>query len=167
MKKFFLVVLISLGVFACSETEPEKYTGQEMNFDLSKASDYDFSGRLTVKELAGGQLEFTLKLNGPQADSEYSYPAHLHFGSYDQEDAAIAYMLNPVSAKTLESVTLMGKLSDGTSLNFEGMRLFDGHVKVHLASEGPDYQVILVAGNVGANPAAFDPGNMAICGNSF
>lgn len=167
MKKLFLSVLMALGIMACSETEPEQYTGQELSYDLFKASDYDFTGRLTVKELVGGQLEFNLRLNGPKATSDYSYPAHFHFGSYDQADAAIAYMLSPVSAKSLESVTVLGKLSDGTTLSFEEMKFFDGHIKVHLAGEGPDYQVILVAGNVGGNLSEFNPEDLAICGNRF
>lgn len=167
MKKLFLIALMSFGWIACSETEPEKYTGRELNYDLFKSSEYDFTGNLKVRELQGGALEFNLKLNGAKANSDYSYPAHLHFGGYDQPNAPIAFMLNPVSARTLESSTILEKLSDGTNLNFEGMKLFDGHVKVHLASEGPDYQVILVAGNVGGNSTAFNPGELAICGDNF
>ncbi|WP_026952668.1 hypothetical protein [Algoriphagus mannitolivorans] len=167
MKKIFAIALVAFGLLACSETEPEKYTGQELNFELYKSSDYNFSGVLNVRELLGGQLEFNLKLDGTKANSDYEYPAHLHFGGYDQADAPIAFLLRPVSAKTLESSTILGKLSDGTKLGFEEMKLFDGHVKIHLANEGPDYQVVLVAGNVGKNPAEFIPENMAICGNNF
>jgi hypothetical protein len=50
------------------------------------------------------------------------------------------------------------------------MKSFDGHVKIHLANEGPDYEVILVAGNVGGNFNAelgFDPTKLAICGKSY
>ncbi|TDQ19191.1 hypothetical protein DFQ04_1008 [Algoriphagus boseongensis] len=167
MKKLFFIAIVLLGISSCSETEPDQYTGRELNFELFKSSDYDFTGTMNVKELVAGGLELTLRMNGVKANSDYSYPAHLHFGSYDQADAPIAFMLNPVSAKTLESNTILGKLSDGSQLDFEAMRMFDGHVKIHLANEGPDYQVILVAGNVGANPSAFNPDDLAICGKGF
>jgi hypothetical protein len=167
MKKLLLVWIVLLSLGACSESEPEKYTGRELAYQLFKSSEYDFTGNLLVKELTGGWLEFNLKLNGAKSTVDYQYPAHLHFGTYDQADTPIAYMLNPVSAKSLESVTGLGKLSNGTQLDFEAMRLFNGHVKIHLASDGPDYKVILVSGNVGGNSTAFDPQRIAICGNEF
>ena len=167
MKKLFIIALISIGLMACSETEPEKYTGRELNYELFKSSEFDFSGTLKVRELQEGSLEFFIKLNGSKANSDNAYPAHLHFGSYDQANAPIAFMLNPVSARSLESLTILKTLSDGTELTFEGVKLFEGHLKIHLANEGPDYQVILVAGNVGGNSTAFSLEKMAMCGDSF
>ncbi len=170
MKKLFLAFLIVVGLGACTEDEPELYTGQQLEFDLFKSSDYDYNGTLTVKELRDGKLEFDIQLEGAKSSTEYDFPAHLHFGGYDQAEAPIAFMLNPVSSKSLLSNTVLGSLSDGTNLTFEQMKTFDGHVKIHLASEGPDYSVILVAGNVGANFSAevgFDAAKMAVCGNNF
>lgn len=170
MKKLIIALIVVVGLGACSEHELDRYTGQQLEYGLFKASDYDYSGVLTVRELTDGQLEFDIQLEGPRSSNEYSYPAHLHFGGYDQADAPMAYMLNPVSAKDLKSTTVLGTLSDGTRLAFEAMKTFDGHVKIHLANEGPDYSVILVAGNVGSNLVSgvgFDPARIAICGNSF
>lgn len=168
MKKLLLVLIAALSFWSCDQQEDEKYTGEQLEFQLFQSSDYDFRGNLLVRELTGGSLELTLKMDGPKSSIDYTYPAHLHFGSYDQADTPIAFLLNPVSARTLESVTVLGALSDGSKLNFEAMRLFDGHIKVHLANEGPDYGVILAAGNVGANPTAnFDREKMAICENEF
>ena len=80
----------------------------------------------------------------------------------------LAFLLNSIPAKTLQSVTEIGQLSDGTTLDFERMRSFDGHVKIHLANEGPDYEVILVAGNVGPKSMlGFDREQLSICGNSY
>lgn len=170
MKKLILGLLVVFGLGACTEDEPERYTGQQLEFDLFKSSDYDYNGTLTVKELRDGKLEFDVQLAGAKSSTEYSFPAHLHFGGYDQADAPIAFMLHPVSSKSLLSSTVLGSLSDGTNLTFEQMKTFDGHVKIHLANEGPDYTVILVAGNVGGNFNAelgFDPSKIAICGNGF
>ncbi|GAA0881388.1 hypothetical protein GCM10009119_43580 [Algoriphagus jejuensis] len=170
MKKLFLAFLIVAGLGACTEDEPDLYTGQQMEFDLFKSSDFDYNGALTVKELRDGKMEFEIQLEGAKSATEIKFPAHLHFGGYDQADAPIAFMLNPVSSKDLKSSTVLGTLSDGINLTFEQMKTFDGHVKIHLANEGPDYTVILVAGNVGANfsdEVGFDPAKMAICGKSF
>jgi hypothetical protein len=168
MKKLFLILIVALSFGACSETEESKYTGNQVDFKLFQSSTYDFKGNLTVRELVGGSLELTLRMDGAKTNTEYSYPAHLHFGSYDQQDSPIAFLLNPVSARNLESVTILGTLSDGAQLNFESMRSFDGHVKIHLANEGPDYGVILVAGNVGPkSELGFEIEQMAVCGNNY
>ena len=170
MKKLLFALIVSVGLASCSDQQPNRYSGNQLEFKLFQSSTFDFQGNLEVRELTGGNLEFTLKMNGAKSNAGYSYPAHLHFGSYDEADTPIAHLLNPVSAQNLESVTVLGDLSDGTRLSFEQMKSFDGHVKIHLANEGPDYGVILVAGNVGANfnaESGFDPSKIAICGKGF
>lgn len=170
MKKLLLALIVSVGLASCTEQEPDLYSGQQLEFRLFKSSDFEYNGTLRVKELRDGNLEFEIQLDGAKANSGYSFPAHLHFGGYDQADAPIAYLLNPVSAADLESSTVLGRLSDGSKLTFDQMKTFDGHVKIHLANEGPDYGVILVAGNVGSNfnpELGFDPSKIAICGKDF
>jgi hypothetical protein len=170
MRKLFLAFMIVAGLGACTEEEPNLYSGRQLEFELFKSSNYDYTGILTVKELADGKLDLDIQLEGAKSSTEYNFPAHLHFGSYDQPDAPIAFMLNPVSSKSLLSSTVLGSLSDGSNLTFEQMKTFDGHVKIHLASEGPDYEVILVAGDIGGNLSAgvgFDVSKIAVCGRSF
>lgn len=170
MKKLLFALIVSVGLASCSDQEPNRYSGNQLEFELFQSSTFDFKGNLEVRELTSGSLEFTLRMDGAKSNSEYAYPAHLHFGGYDQKDSPIAHLLTPVSAKNLESVTVIGSLSDGSQLTFDQMEIFNGHVKIHLANEGPDYGVILVTGNVGANVNSeedFDPLKMAICGKSF
>jgi len=168
MKKLLLVALAAFSFFSCSESEDKKYTGEQLEFELFQSSTYDFRGNLLVRELINGNLELTLKMNGAKTYSDYTYPAHLHFGSYDQADSPIAFLLNPVSARDLESVTVLGALSDGKTLDFDAMKSFNGHIKIHLASDGPDYGVILAAGNVGPKSTAkFEAEKLAVCGNEF
>jgi hypothetical protein len=61
----------------------------------------------------------------------------------------MAAMLNPVSILDLKSQTEISQLGNGKKITWNDFLEFEGHIKVHLASEGPDYHVILVAGNVG------------------
>lgn len=169
MKKLLLGLLILVGFGSCSEQEPDVYTGEKIEFELFKSSDFDFNGTLLVQELMTGDVEFTIQLEGAKS-ANISYPAHLHFGGYDMADAPIAQLLTPVSGADLKSVTVLNTLSDGSEVSFDQIKTFDGHVKIHLANEGPDYDVILVAGNVGGNFNAelgFDPTKMAVCGKSY
>lgn len=170
MKKLILGLMITAGLWSCSDTEPDIYTGEKIEFELFKSSDFDFNGTLLIQELRTGDVEFTIQLEGPKSTSPISYPAHLHFGGYDAADAPIAQVLDPVSGTNLNSVTALNTLSDGSKVSFDQIKNFDGHVKIHLANEGPDYNTILVAGNVGSNfdpELGFDPSKIAVCGKSF
>jgi hypothetical protein len=172
MKKLLFGFLISIGLASCKVIdEPIDYTGRELKYTLHQTSEFDYTGIITIREYPNKELELDIQLNWEGSrNSSINFPAHLHFGSYDTPDAPMAFMLNPVNSMSLRSATRIEELSDGSRLDFESFQNFDGHVKVHLASEGPDYKVILVAGNVGANfnsESGFDPSKIAVCGKSF
>lgn len=155
MKKLLTLInllLFSIFFFACDRNIDEDYTNNQRDYKLFQGSDFDYKGILVVKELTSGQLEINLELEGVKQSNPYFFPAHLHFGSYDSPDSPIAFMLNPVDIRDLKSQTLLGTLSNGESLTFDQFKRFDGHIKVHLAENGPDYTVILAVGNVGSNP---------------
>ncbi|MGY6560339.1 MAG: hypothetical protein ACXIT9_13765 [Nitritalea sp.] len=127
---------------------------------------FAFDGTFTVRELEDGTLTLDLRMNGPKGDASVAFPAHLHFGSYNEVDADIAFLLTPVNSETLRSETVLGSLSNGKTLTFADFQNFDGHIKVHLADSGPEYEQILVAGNVGRNdtsPEAFDATAITVC----
>lgn len=170
MKNLIFGLLLFSVFGSCTDSDPEIYAGQRLDFDLFKSSDFEYTGTLTVQELTDKSLEFTLLLQGVSSTSLVEYPAHLHFGGYDQVDAPIAAILNSVPAKGLKSVTILDQISNGNKLDFDAIRNFNGHIKVHLAADGPDYEVILVAGNIGSvvlDQSEFDRGKIAVCGKSF
>ncbi|PZX49642.1 hypothetical protein [Algoriphagus chordae] len=170
MRKIFVYFIVLISVWSCNDTDPEVYTGQKLEYQLYKASEYDYTGEVTIRELTDGNLELSLQLVGAKTNSATSYPAHLHYGDYTDPEAPMALMLSPVNGSTLQSKTVLGPLMDGTMLSFEDIQTFDGHVKVHLASEGPDYKVILVTGNVGSNEddnIAFDASKITSCSPDF
>ncbi|MBN3582386.1 hypothetical protein JYB64_08300 [Algoriphagus aestuarii] len=171
MKKLLLACLISFGFMSCKDVinEPLDYLNK-VSYVLNKASDYEYSGVLQVGELPNGELELEIRLYGAAGSQNINFPAHLHFGSYDTPDAEMAAMLTSVNGNTLTSRTILPQLADGTKLTFEDFKSFDGHIKVHLASEGPDYKVILVAGNVGSNAdllQSFNPEKITICSDTY
>ncbi|PRY90432.1 hypothetical protein [Mongoliibacter ruber] len=171
MKKLLYPFIISLFLISCNEDKGDPlYTGSEIEYMLHQSSDFDYSGKLIVRELTGGELELSIELDGTKSDDVYFFTAHLHFGAYDDVDAPIAHLLDPIDIRSLKSTTVLGVLSDQTTLTLEDFKTFDGHVKVHLADSGPDYETILVAGNVGLNdnsPVSFDREKMTICSPYF
>jgi hypothetical protein len=166
MKKLAILFLGLLVFVSCQEKEDSMYTGNEISYNLYQGSDFDYTGKVNAREMVSGEIEITVELIGKKETSDYYFPAHLHFGSYDSQDSPIAYLLNAVDLRDLKSVTILGQLSDGRKLSFDEFKSFDGHVKVHLADSGPEYQVILTAGNIGKNdnsPQAFKVENMTMC----
>ncbi len=170
MRLLILNIFVLIAMTGCTESEPSRYTGNRVEYALFQSSDFSYSGTLEVLELSSGELEFNIRLSGARGNESVSFPAHLHFGDYQQKDAQIAAMLQPVNSATLSSKTIVNQLSDGTVLNFERLKIFAGHVKIHLAAEGPEYSIILVSGNVGINSSnadTFDPTKISVCSNSF
>ncbi|WP_194775750.1 hypothetical protein [Pararhodonellum marinum] len=167
MKNLLIIVFVGVIFLGCSDPEEEKYTANSVEFPLMKATElFDYSGTMIIKELVSGKVEITIQLEGNRSEQPYFFPTHLHFGNYQSSDAPIAYLLNPVNNYNLESVTVLEKLSNGTELGFDEIKNWDGHVKIHLASDGPDYSVILVAGNIGSNFKAgeqLDLNAMTLC----
>jgi hypothetical protein len=165
MKKSFLITPFLLLIFGCATDNLDKEVAS-ISYELHQSSDFNFEGKATFNQLNNSTVELLIQLTGERSDLPYYYSAHLHFGSLDSVDAGIAHHLNPVDSRTLQSRTILGTLSDGSRLAFNDIENFDGHIKVHLADQGPDYQVILVSGNIGTNDnslAAFNTANIEIC----
>jgi len=164
--KYFLLVLLSPMVFMACDSDPDPDpVANSLRFELFQSSDFEYSGILEIVELKDGNLQLNISLTGASAPG-VSFPAHLHFGAYDSPVAEIAYMLNPVGGSTLESSTRLSTLTDGENLSFEDFKSFDGHIKIHLAADGPDYETILVSGNIGMNYTAgmgIDVNKITLC----
>lgn len=148
LKLTLLAGLITVMIMGCEKIEKTIYTGNEAEYELFQISfHHDYSGKAHFRELATGDLELTINLEGKAENRNYEFPAHLHHGTLDQGATDMFAMLNPVSIKTLKSVTILNE----EKIDFEKIQTFDGHIKVHLAADGPDKEVILVAGNIGRN----------------
>ena len=161
-----LLGVIILGFVSCKDEEESLYTQNEITYNLHRAAEsYDYEGSAVFRELKTGALELTITMTGNKGNDAYFFPAHLHYGPYDSPDAPMAAMLDPVDIRTLKSTTVIEKLEDGTDFTFDQLKQFDGHIKVHLAADGPDYNVILVAGNIGKNieMGSFDLNKVAVC----
>lgn len=170
MKRCLWIIGFAVLILSCDRKEDEIYTGRQKSHVLNQANiSYVYQGEVVFKERIDGGMVVNIRLNGDLGSDSYYLPTHLHFGEYNIPNAPIAAVLNPVNLKTLNSTTVLGKLSDGQNFDFDDLEKFDGHVKIHLAEDGPDYQVILAAGNIGriSDTSEFKMDEVTICSPNF
>jgi hypothetical protein len=150
MKKLIWGVLIGFGTFACQEQEAvdSKFTGNETVYALQQASDYTVSGTVTIKEKNDGSAWIEVSLSGTEGTVEH--PVHLHMGDITRPDADVAALLTPVVGMVGISETDLTQLADETTINYRALLDLNACIKVHLAASGPDRDIILVGGNIGA-----------------
>ncbi|MHA7131886.1 hypothetical protein [Algoriphagus namhaensis] len=168
MKKYLLLFALPILLFACNKDKDRNGYKNSITYELFQSSDFQYTGSLEVLELNDGRVQLDIRLNGNQAPG-VTFPAHLHFGAYDQTMAEIATILTPVTGDDLRSSTILTKLTDGSEPSFDDFLAFDGHIKIHLADAGPDYDVILVSGNVGKNhedDRGFDMSRISVCSSN-
>jgi hypothetical protein len=153
MKKVILGVFAGALLMACQENESisVETTGNEMVYPLQKASDYDISGTVSIKEKCDGSSIVVVSLTGTEGDIEH--PVHLHLGNVGEANSDVAALLNPVIGSTGQSETLLKHLSDETQVTYRQLLDLNASIKVHLAAIGPERDIILAAGNIGAASA--------------
>jgi hypothetical protein len=152
MKK--LLFLVGLGVIfiSCQETmSTSDFTGNEVTYDLQSASQYNVSGVVTMKEKRDGTTQVTVKLTGTSGDSKL--PVHLHLGDISSPGADVAALMSPVNAKTGTSETILKQLADETEVSYSDLIKLNACVKIHLSDVGPERDIILAGGNIGASMA--------------
>lgn len=153
MKSIFrLSLLVLVALVGCSDDNGlsnDEFTGNEVSYDLVQSSDFPISGTVNFMERTDGDVQVVVSLEGTSGD--IFHPVHLHFGDLTTPDADIAFLLNDLKGSEGSSVTTVAQLSDETDFTFESLESFNGSVKVHLGATGDDRNVILAAGNIGAN----------------
>jgi len=133
-------------IVAQGDIGSNELSGEEETFDLEEKDIEGISGEITFAERIDGTVLATIKLDGTPDGG--MHPAHIH-----DNDAAttgpIAVTFNPVDGNTGESRTSIRVLDDGTALNFQSLKIFDGYVNVHLSDT--DLETIVAQGNIGIN----------------
>lgn len=156
MKSLVWVLAGALLLLACQEDDRtnQEFTGNETVYSLQQASDYVVDGTVTFKEKNDGTTVVVVALSGTEGSIEH--PVHLHLGNISAPGADVAALLNPVVGKTGLSETTLKQLSNETVVTYKELIKLDACIKVHLASSGPDRDIILAGGNVGS-AAVIDP----------
>ena len=162
MKRVILGMLVGVISTACQENESVSLdtTGNEMVYPLQKASDYNISGTVTIKEKCDGSSIVEVSLTGTEGDLEH--PVHLHLGNISESGSDVAALLNPVIGSTGKSETLLKHLSDETEITYRQLIDLNACIKVHLAASGADRDIILAGGNIGVASADIAGGRAGI-----
>jgi hypothetical protein len=163
MKISPLLILIFTIFVACeSETRFDAeniYTGNARVYPLYAGSEFPFDGKVTFRERIDGLAEIDIQIKNTQGPR--FFPVHLHFNSFDITSDLAAW-LEPLSAATGSSKTLLKHLADESPITYKDLIVFDGHIKIHLES-GPMRDVILSFGNIGLNASKPIDRQVAIC----
>jgi len=150
MKKVFVLVMAML-VWGCQENESSNkandLTGNQSVYALQPGSQYAISGTVTFKEKKDGTAQVFVELTG--TDGNTLLPVHLHRGNTAVDGAAVAALLNPVTASSGISETHLTKLSDESSITYNQLITLEACIKVHLSSSGPEQDIVLAGGNIG------------------
>lgn len=152
MKNLLFLLVFSVLLISCQENvSTNDFTGNETTYDLQSASQYNISGIVTLKEKRDGTTEVVVKLAGTSGESKL--PVHLHLGDISTPGADVAALLTPVNAKTGISETVLKQLADETEISYSDLIKLNACVKIHLSDVGPERDIVLAGGNIGASMA--------------
>lgn len=147
--KWFFSFLSLLWMVSCQTTKQE-FNGKEATYALTPASSYNnISGFVNFKEKPDGVTEVKVTLKG--TEGQRKLPVHLHFGDVSTVGEEVALLLSPVDAQNGVSLTNVTRLADDAEVNFDKLIKLAACVKIHLSDVGEESNVILAAGNIGAN----------------
>ncbi len=150
MKKLLFFTGFSILLFSCQENmSTNEFTGNEVTYDLQSASEYNISGTVTLKEKRDGSTQVVVKVTGTSGESKL--PVHLHLGDITTPAADVAALLSPVNAKTGTSETILKQLADESEVSYSDLIKLNACIKVHLSDVGPERDIILAGGNIGAS----------------
>ncbi len=162
MKRFGVALLM---LAACEERElvNTDFTGNEVVYALEAGSGYAINGTATLKEKTDGSSLVVIQLSG--IDGTLEHPVHLHLGAVGTPDAEVAALLLPIIDNTGKSETVLSALADESPISYAELIQLPACIKIHLASAGPDRDVILAAGNIGTAVSVTSNGRtfIAVC----
>jgi hypothetical protein len=137
MKTIGGIVTFLCLVSACSSNENvSEFTGKQTTYALQKASQYDVSG----------------------VSGDSKYPVHLHLGDLSTIGASVAALLTPLAGQTGKSETTLTKLADETAITYSDLANLEACIKIHLSDVGPEKDIVLAAGNIGASATKSNAG---------
>jgi len=149
MKNLIGALMIIGFLSSCHESETvSEFTGNEAVYDLQQGSDFKVSGTATFKEKKDGGTLIIIELRGTEGDIQL--PVHLHMGDISTPGAEVAALLNPVVASTGKSETNFAQLANESRISYSELIKLEASIKVHLSDVGPERDIILAGGNIGA-----------------
>lgn len=148
----FLLAVLVISCTNNSSEETTEFTGNEVRMEMVPATvqGNTTSGTIVIREKTDGSVQLDITMNGVIANAVH--PVHLHFGSLEVDGDVATYLgeLREENGIGISS-TVLGRLSDNSTLSYSDFLQFDGSIKVHFEESGPLEDEILGAVNVGLN----------------
>ena len=161
MKNWIGAFALFLAFFGCQESQSvTDFTGNEVTYALQQTSSRPVSGTVTFKEKRDGSPVVLVDLQG--TDGDVKLPVHLHMGDISAPDAEIAALLNPVTGTTGRSETHLVQLADETTITYTDLIKLGASIKIHLSDIGPERDIILAGGNIGAFATKANNGRVGV-----
>ncbi len=148
MRSNALILLVFAAILfaGCSKddsNDPDNGPLESFNFSLNQVNESGVEGMVTVAENEDGTATVTIELNGSTTEE---HPAFIYHGNVTQE-TEVAITLNACTCD--KSVTEVSQLDNGTKISYDGLKAFNGNVRIHLSPE--DLETVIAAANIGVN----------------
>ena len=137
-----LFLALTLIFTSCKKDDIETVILQETVYQLITLNDSGVAGTATFTENSDGTTFILIELTGSNTSE---HPAYIRYQNFN-EGGATAIKLKDCTC--LISETTVTNLDQGTSINYDGLLKFNGHVAI-LASQS-DNTVVAVA-DIGVN----------------
>jgi len=135
-------MILTLIFTSCKKDDVDTVVLQETVYQLTTLNSSGVNGTATFTENSDGTTYILIELQGSNTSE---HPAFIRYNTYE-EGGANAITLKDCTC--LISETVVTKLDGGTSINYDGLLKFDGHVII-LASKDDDTAVAVA--NIGRN----------------
>ncbi|TKS56813.1 hypothetical protein [Mesohalobacter halotolerans] len=154
LPKLILLSIFAVFVTACSSDDDNgdgygngvSPTEKSKTYNLGSVGGSSVSGTATFIEMNDNSITVELDLDGTPDYGEH--PAHIHVNSV-AETGGVARSLTPVDGSTGKSSTNFSTLDDGSSISYDDLLDYDGHINVHLSST--DLSTIVAQVDIGGN----------------
>lgn len=137
MRKLIPMFLFSALLWSCSDDDDaiiDNGPGESKEFAIT-ALNNDIEGTLTFTDMKDGSTTIDIELDGTEEGT--TYLAYLrHESAAEQGETALS--LEPVDGATGLSTTIASSLDDETSINYEDLIDFDGHLIILIEGEGEE-----------------------------
>lgn len=150
MKKVIPMFLFGALLMSCDSDDDvidDGFHGETKEYAVQAAPGSSIEGTILFTENEDGSTTIDLALEGT-VEGE-SYPSSLRLNSAAQ-GGEVALSLEPVDAPTGASTTTVSKLDDETTVSYEDLANFNGHLSVQVAGE-EDSETLVAFADLGEN----------------
>ena len=151
MKKTLMLLALFVSILSCNSNDDDFVSlvidrtdpANSAIYQLAGTTNSNITGEVTFARNQDNSTTVFVRLTGA---SEGIHPAAIHFNSIE-EGGGQAISLN--ACECLESETVVSQLDDGTSINFDQLINFNGHLNI-FESEALR-NIIIAQTNIGSN----------------